>query len=192
MDIGGEQDPGFTQAQLAQVDLSSALAEERDHEIRKIVESITELAEVRGRGGLSRKECGCIAEAVRVVLQGACIKAGRPLIHACLWITYFAHAASAFALADHARLSDAGRGSRHHLGSHRPQCRRCECVVRVTVSHLHCSCLRTLKGAILIAKCCCCSCLKNCEGCFCVCKMLLTPLSHPFCLCLLYHTRRSA
>lgn len=42
----GEQDPGFTQTQLAQVDLSSTLAEERDQEIRKIVESITELAEV--------------------------------------------------------------------------------------------------------------------------------------------------
>mmetsp|Transcript_7477 Transcript_7477/g.19932 ORF Transcript_7477/g.19932 Transcript_7477/m.19932 type:complete len:324 (+) Transcript_7477:58-1029(+) len=41
-----EHDPGFTQAQLAQVDLSHALAEERDQEIRKIVSSITELAEI--------------------------------------------------------------------------------------------------------------------------------------------------
>eukprot|EP00967_Tisochrysis_lutea_P074902 scaffold100757_cov19-Tisochrysis_lutea.AAC.2 len=49
-----EHDPGFTQAQLAQVDLSHALAEERDQEIRKIVSSITELAEVRALAHIMR------------------------------------------------------------------------------------------------------------------------------------------
>ena len=39
-------DPGFTQSQTAMVDISHALAEERDREIRKIVETITELAQV--------------------------------------------------------------------------------------------------------------------------------------------------
>jgi len=41
-----EVDPGFTQAQLAMVDISDVLAEERDREIRKIVETITELAQI--------------------------------------------------------------------------------------------------------------------------------------------------
>ena len=41
-----EADPGFTQAQLAMVDISNALAEERDAEIRKVVETISELAQV--------------------------------------------------------------------------------------------------------------------------------------------------
>lgn len=49
-----EVDPGFTQAQLAMVDVSDVLAEERDREIRKIVETITELAQVRGVGGWGR------------------------------------------------------------------------------------------------------------------------------------------
>ncbi len=43
-----ETDPGFTAQQLAMVDISNALAEERDKEIRKIVETITELAQVCG------------------------------------------------------------------------------------------------------------------------------------------------
>jgi len=67
MDLGSEQDPGFTQAQLAQVDLSSALAEERDHEIRKIVESITELAEVCETVSL----CVCIHLHMHTLLQAA-------------------------------------------------------------------------------------------------------------------------
>lgn len=46
-----EQDPGFTQAQAAVVDISLALAEERDREIRKIVETIVELNQVRGGRG---------------------------------------------------------------------------------------------------------------------------------------------
>ncbi|KAJ9524009.1 Qa-snare protein, Tlg2/Syntaxin16-family [Haematococcus lacustris] len=41
-----EADPGFTQAQLAVVDISNALAQERDAEIRRIVETITELAQI--------------------------------------------------------------------------------------------------------------------------------------------------
>jgi hypothetical protein len=41
-----EQDLGFTQSQLALVDVSAALAEERDKEIRKIVESIVQLTQV--------------------------------------------------------------------------------------------------------------------------------------------------
>lgn len=41
-------DPGFTTAQLAMVDMSNTLAEERDTEIRKIVETISELAQVCG------------------------------------------------------------------------------------------------------------------------------------------------
>lgn len=39
-------DPGFTQAQLAMVDVSQALAVERDSEIRKIVSTIAELAQI--------------------------------------------------------------------------------------------------------------------------------------------------
>jgi hypothetical protein len=41
-----EQDLGFTQSQLALVDVSAALAEERDREIRKIVQTIVELTQV--------------------------------------------------------------------------------------------------------------------------------------------------
>lgn len=58
VEASGDQDPGFTQAQLAQVDMSGVLAEERDQEIRKIVESITELAQVRG---CARRACGLAA-----------------------------------------------------------------------------------------------------------------------------------
>ncbi|KAG2500822.1 hypothetical protein HYH03_001584 [Edaphochlamys debaryana] len=44
---GGEAvDPGFTQAQLAMVDISTDLINERDSEIRKIVEAIAELAQI--------------------------------------------------------------------------------------------------------------------------------------------------
>ncbi|GIL47780.1 hypothetical protein Vafri_3964 [Volvox africanus] len=44
---GGEfADPGFTQAQLAMVDISTDLVSERDTEIRKIVETIAELAQI--------------------------------------------------------------------------------------------------------------------------------------------------
>ncbi len=44
---GGElMDPGFTQAQLAMVDISTDLVSERDTEIRKIVETIAELAQI--------------------------------------------------------------------------------------------------------------------------------------------------
>lgn len=44
---GGEPvDPGFTQAQLAMVDISTDLITERDSEIRKIVEAIAELAQI--------------------------------------------------------------------------------------------------------------------------------------------------
>ncbi|GLC43807.1 hypothetical protein PLESTB_000910000 [Pleodorina starrii] len=44
---GGEVvDPGFTQAQLAMVDISTDLISERDTEIRKIVETIAELAQI--------------------------------------------------------------------------------------------------------------------------------------------------
>lgn len=41
-----DTDPGFTQAQLAMVDISTELAMERDAEIRKIVETIAELAQI--------------------------------------------------------------------------------------------------------------------------------------------------
>lgn len=41
-----EIDPGFRADQLAMVDNSNILAEERDKEIRKIVETITELAQI--------------------------------------------------------------------------------------------------------------------------------------------------
>mmetsp|Transcript_8436 Transcript_8436/g.21088 ORF Transcript_8436/g.21088 Transcript_8436/m.21088 type:complete len:312 (-) Transcript_8436:247-1182(-) len=41
-----EVDPGFTSAQLAMVDMSNTLAQERDAEIRKIVETIAELAQI--------------------------------------------------------------------------------------------------------------------------------------------------
>lgn len=41
-----ETDPGFMDAQLKRVDFSTALAEERDKDIRKIVETITELAQI--------------------------------------------------------------------------------------------------------------------------------------------------
>ncbi|EFJ50543.1 Qa-SNARE, Tlg2/Syntaxin16-family [Volvox carteri f. nagariensis] len=44
---GGElMDPGFTQAQMAMVDISTNLVNERDTEIRKIVETIAELAQI--------------------------------------------------------------------------------------------------------------------------------------------------
>lgn len=44
---GGEfVDPGFTSAQLAMVDISTDLINERDTEIRKIVETIAELAQI--------------------------------------------------------------------------------------------------------------------------------------------------
>ncbi|KIY99251.1 Syntaxin-43 [Monoraphidium neglectum] len=41
-----EADPGFTQAQLVKVSQAEALIEERDTEIRKVVETIVELAQI--------------------------------------------------------------------------------------------------------------------------------------------------
>ena len=38
-------DPGFTQSQMATVEISTALAEERDREIQTIVSTIVELAQ---------------------------------------------------------------------------------------------------------------------------------------------------
>ncbi len=49
MDLGS-MDPGFTQGQIATVEISTALAEERDREIQQIVGTIVELAQVRGQG----------------------------------------------------------------------------------------------------------------------------------------------
>lgn len=43
---GGGADPGFTQAQVLKASQAEALADERDQEIRKVVEAIVELAQI--------------------------------------------------------------------------------------------------------------------------------------------------
>lgn len=74
---GGEfVDPGFTSAQLAMVDISTDLINERDTEIRKIVETIAELAQIMRDLSTLVVEQGTMLDRIDHNIQQTSVKVG--------------------------------------------------------------------------------------------------------------------
>jgi syntaxin 16 len=67
-------DPGFTQAQIAAVEVSQALAEERDREIQQIVNTIVELAQIMRDLGALVVDQGTLLDRIDYNIQQSAIK----------------------------------------------------------------------------------------------------------------------